>query len=130
MRKMLRYPPVRLICWYLTLTLSGLLLTPVTARAAFISTSEGIVAGMDTDALQELRAALENGILEEKLNALGLSPDEIKVRLEGLTPDERQAVLENVDQIQAGGNGVVTLLVILLLVIIILKLLDKEIIIK
>ncbi len=130
MRKMLRYPAVRLICWYLAFTLSGLFILPAAAQAAFISPSEGTLAAMDVDTLATVREALEKGLLTEKLTALGLSADEITARLDALTPDERQAVLDDTDKIQAGGNGIVTLLLVVLLVILILKLMDKEIIIK
>lgn len=130
MRKMLYRPSVRLICWYLAFTLSGLFILPATVQAAFISPSEGALAGMDVDTLAAAREALEKGILTEKLAALGLTPDEIVARLDALTPEERQAVLEDADKIQAGGNGIVTLLLVVLLVILILKLMDKEITIK
>ena len=130
MRKMLRYPAVHLICWYLAFTLSGLFILPAAVQAAFISPSEGTLAGMDIDNLVTVREALEKGLLTEKLTALGLSADEITTRLDALTPDERQAVLDDVDKIQAGGNGIVTLLLVVLLVILILKLMDKEITIK
>ena len=127
---MLRYPAVRLVCWYLAFTLSGLFILPATVHAVFISPSESVLAEMDVDSLAVIREALENVVLTEKLTALGLSPDEITTRLDALTSEERQAVLAEVDQIQAGGNGVVTLLIVILLVVLILKLLDKEIIIK
>ena len=130
MKKMLRYPAVRLICWYLAFTLSGFVILPATVQAGFISPSEGALAEMDVDALATMREALEKGILTEKLTALGLSADEITARLDALTPDERQAVLADMEQIQAGGNGLVSLLLVVLLVILILKLMDKEITIK
>ena len=130
MRKMLRYPAVRLICWYLAFTLSGLFILPAAAQAAFISPSERTLAAMDVDTLATVREALEKGLLTEKLTALGLSADEITSRLDALTLDERQAVLDDTDKIQAGGNGIVTLLLVVLLVVLILKLMDKEIIIK
>lgn len=130
MRKMLHYPAVRLVCWYLAFILSGLFILPAAAQAAFISPSHEILAGIDADAIAVVREALETGILTEKLTAVGLSPDEINTRLDALTPEEREAVLADVDQIQAGGNGVVTVLIIVLLVVLILKLMDKEITIK
>jgi hypothetical protein len=130
MRKVLCHPAVRLTCWYLAFALSGLLVLPVTVQAAFISPSEGALAGMDVDTLAAVQEGLEKGIIKEKLTALGLSPDEIRTRLDGLTPEERQAVLANIDQIQAGGDGVVTILLVVLLVVLILKLMDKEIVIK
>jgi hypothetical protein len=127
MRKILRYSAVRLICWYLAFSLSGFLLLPAAAQAAFISPSQEALAGLDSDTLTTVREALENGILTEKLTGLGLSPDDIRARLDALTPDERQAVLDDVDQIQSGGDTLVTVLVVILLVILILKLLDKEV---
>lgn len=130
MRKILQYPVIRFICWYMAFTLSGLFLLPATVQASFISTSEKALAGMDVDTLSTVREALENGVLTEKLTALGLSADEITARLDALTPDERQAVMTEADQIQAGGNGVVTVLLVVLLVILILKLMDKDITIK
>jgi hypothetical protein len=127
MKKMLRYPAVRLICWYLAFTFSGFLILPVTAQGGFISPSEGTLAEMDVDVIATVREALEKGVLTEKLTALGLSADEITARLDALTPDERQAVLADMEQIQAGGNGLVTLLVIVALVLLILHLTDKKI---
>jgi hypothetical protein len=111
-------------------TLSGLFIMPAIVQAAFISTSEGTVARMDVETLATVTEALENDFLTEKLAALGLDADEINARLDALTPEERQAVLADVDKIQSGGNGVVTVLIIILLVVLILKLLDKEIVIK
>lgn len=130
MRKILRYPVVRLVCWYLAFTLSGLILLPVTAQAAFISSSDEVFQKLDSDTLAVVRDALEESVLKEKLTALGLSPEEIKSRLDALTAEERQAVLADMDKIQAGGNGVVTILLVVLLVIVIIKLMDKEIVIK
>jgi len=82
---------------------------------------------MDVDAIASVREALEEGILTEKLTALGLSADEIKARLDALTPDERQAVLADMEQIQAGGSAIVTALVIVALVLLILHLTDKTV---
>ena len=130
MRKVLRYPAFRVICWYLVFTLSGLFVLPATLQAAFISPSAKTLAEKDIDRLADVREALENDLLAEKLTSLGLLPEEIKARLDSLTPEERQAVLTDIDHVQAGGNGIVTLLIVILLVILILKLLDKEIVIK
>jgi len=126
MKKMLRYPAVRLICWYLAFTLSGFVMLPATAQAGFISPSEGTLVEMDADVLTTVREALEEGILTEKLTALGLSADEITARLDALTPDERQVVLADMEQIQAGGD-LVSILVIVALVLLILHLTDKQV---
>jgi len=130
MRKVLRYPAFRLICWYLVFTLSGLFALPATVQAAYISSTARILSDGNTDGLEAVREALEEELLTEKLASLGLSSEEIRTRLDSLTPEERQVVLADIDKVQAGGNGIVTLLVIVLLVVLILKLLDKEIVIK
>lgn len=130
MRRILQYPAVRMVCWYLAFSISGLILLPAVAQAAFISPSESVLSGLHGDTLAVVRNALEEDVLAEKLAALGLSPEEIGSRLDALTADERQAVLADMDQIQAGGNGVVTILLVVLLVVLILKLMDKEITIK
>ncbi|MBN2720882.1 MAG: PA2779 family protein [Proteobacteria bacterium] len=134
MRKMPGKPVCRLVCWYLVLFLSGAVLFPGTVRAAFVSPSEGALAGMDGDVLSSVTLALEDELLSERLSRAGLSSEEIKARLESLSPDERQAVLDQLESLQAGGDGgigtLVSLAVLILLVILIVKLLNKEIIIK
>lgn len=133
MRKMLIHPAVKLVCLYLILFLSGIIMAPETARAAFISPSEDFVAGMDAGTLSSVRLALEDELLTERLSRLGLSAEEIRNRLEILSPQEHEAVLAELEGIQAGGDGVgtlVSLAVLVLIIILIIKLLDKEIIIK
>ena len=127
MRKILHYPAMRFVCCYLAFTLSGFVMLPATAQAGFISPSEGTLVEMDADVLTTVREALEEGILTEKLTALGLSADEITARLDALTPDERQVVLADMEQIQAGGSTIVTVLVIIALVLLILHLTDKQV---
>ncbi len=130
MKKMLRHPAVRLLCWYLALTVSGILMVPAAARASFVSPVQSTLSEMKGDLLADARQALEDDYLTERLGALGLSGDEIKARLDSLSPEEREAVLADVGQIQTGGNGVVTVLIVVLLVLLILKVMDKEIVIK
>jgi hypothetical protein len=132
-KKILQNPLARLACWYLALFLSGFALVPAGVNAAFISSSEANLVEVDADVLSEVRAALEDDLLAERLGALGLSSGEIKDRLDALSTSEREAVLEDLDRIQSGGDGAGTLIslaVLVLLIILIIKLLDKEIIIK
>jgi len=133
MRKMLYIPTVRLICWYLALFMSGIALMPTTVHAAFISSSEANLSETGADVLAEVRSALENDLLAERLEALGLSSAEIESRLQSLSPEEHEAVLADMEKIQSGGDGasgLVTLAILILLIILIIKLLDKEITIK
>lgn len=133
MRKILNVPITRLVCWYLALFLSGIVVVPSTVNAAFISSSEITLSGIDSDVLNEVRLALENDLLAERLGELGLSSEEIKSRLDALSPDEHEAVLADMERIQAGGDGagsLIGLAILVLLIILIIKLLDKEIVIK
>ena len=133
MRKLFLGPGARFVCWYLVVFLSGILVVPETAKAAFISPSKDALKGMDADTLGSVRLALENDLLAERLAQLGLSPEEIKERLDTLSPGEHEAVMSDFERIQAGGNGIgslVSLAVLILLIVLIIKLLDKEIIIK
>jgi hypothetical protein len=133
MRRVLALPVVKALCLYLVLVLSGIAALPTAAYAAFISPSENVLAEMDVTSVEGIKAALENELLTERLAALGLSSEEIQARLDSLTAEERIAVMADVEKLQAGGDGVgslVSLAVLVLIIILILKLLNKEITIK
>lgn len=133
MRRILALPLVKALSLYLVLVLSGIAALPTAAHAAFISPSENVLAEMDVTSVEGIRAALENELLTERLAALGLSSEEIQARLDSLTTEERFAVMADVENLQAGGDGIsalVSLAVLVLIVILILKLMDKEITIK
>ncbi|MDF1536773.1 MAG: PA2779 family protein [bacterium] len=124
MRILLSSPVARMTCWYLTFVLSGMVFLPGAVQAAFIPSAPAEMTGMSGDLLAEARNALEDQLLAEKLTALGLSPEEVQARLDSLTVEERQAVVADLENIQAGGS-LVGLAVLVLLVILILKLMDK-----
>ena len=133
MRRILALPVVKALCLYLVLVLSGIAALPTAAHAAFISPSETVLADMDVTSIEGFRAALENDLLTERLEALGLSSEEIQARLDSLTDEERLAVMADVEKLQAGGDGVgslVSLAILVLIIILIIKLMNKEIIIK
>lgn len=132
MNRLLKKPAVRVICWYLVLLFSGVLSLPATAIAGFISPNSAVVTVSAAD-MSSIREDLENSLLFERLAEVGLTAEEIEIRLRDMTAEERRSVLTDLDTIQAGGDGVgtlVSLAVLALLVILILKLLDKEIVIK
>jgi hypothetical protein len=132
-RKILYIPMVRLICWYLAFFLAGITLMPATVYAAFISPSEVELARTAPDMISDVRMALENDLLTERLEALGLSSEEIAKRLENLSPEEHEAVLADIENIQSGGDGtgaLISLAILILLILLIIKLMNKEITIK
>ncbi len=133
MRRILTLPSVKAVCLYLVVVLSGVAAVPFAAHAAFVSPSENVLAEVDVTSLEGIRAALEDELLTERLTALGLSPEEIQARLDSLTVQERQVVMADVEKLQAGGDGIsslVSLAVLVLIIFLIMKLMDKEITIK
>ncbi len=126
MRRILAHPLSRALCLYLSVLLGGFLALPAMAQAAFISTAPAA----DPVTLEQVRASLEDSILREKLAGMGLSADEVAARLDNLSPAERETVMAQLDQIQAGGDGLVGLVVLIILIVILVKLLNKEIVIR
>lgn len=126
MRKILERPVSKGICFYLVFVFSGMFALPLTVQAAFLSSSESVMNEMKVTSLDEVRAALENDLLKERLTALGLSPEEITARLDSLTVEERQAVMAHVEELQAGGVDIVGLAVVALIVVVIYLLLSKD----
>ncbi|UCG38266.1 MAG: PA2779 family protein [bacterium] len=124
-RKVLQSRVTRFTVCYLVLFFAGLFSLPSVAEAAFIPVSAKHLPTGDRNALEQVRTALEEGLLTERLAALGLSDSEIAERIGSLTAQERAEVVSQLDAIQAGGNSVVGLLALALIVFLILKLTDK-----
>lgn len=126
MKKILAHPVSKGICLYLVIVFSGVFALPITAQAAFLPSSDGILEEMEVTSLDEIKAALEDDLLTERLNALGLSPEEISARLDSLTVEERQAVMAHADKLQAGGSDLLTLALVALIAVVIYLLLKKD----
>jgi hypothetical protein len=94
------------------------------AMAAMIGTEVVI----DADRAQSAREYL-NGFLarEDVRNALisqGIDPQEAKIRIDSLTDKEAQLVADQLEQLPAGGDFLVTFLVVIFLVFVILLVTD------
>ncbi len=126
MRRILERPVSKGICFYLVFVFSGVFALPIAAQAAFLPSSDSILSGMEVTSLDEVRAALEDDLLAERLTALGLSPEEISARLDSLTVEERQAVMAHVEELQAGGTDLVSLAIVALIAVVIYLLLKKD----
>jgi len=125
LKRIVHHPVTRLTACYLVLFFAGIFTLPVVAEAAFISSSEGALAGVAPDTITQVQTALEDQYITEKLASLGLSPTEIQERLFSLTAQEREMTVAQIDSIQAGGNSVVGLLILCVLVFFVLKMSDK-----
>jgi len=96
------------------------LVLPTIAAAEFIrstGTTSDEAAWID---LSTLQAELENELIQEKLEQLGLSPEEVQARVDSLTPEQRDAVVQQLEATQAGGAETVTMSWVVLLLILIL----------
>jgi hypothetical protein len=84
----------------------------------------------DIDTIQH---ALESKLVQEKLEAYGLTSDEVSAKLSSMTPEQIHMLAIASQDVLAGGDGfgaVIAVLIIIILIIVILKLLNKDIIIK
>ncbi len=100
MRTALPAPIFRALALTLSLSLAGTLGLPAAAQAAFIPAAPS-TPGTELDAVQ---AALENDLLRERLEALGVPAEEVRARLSSLTPEERTAAASQLHTLQSGGE--------------------------
>lgn len=112
-----------------TIWMTLFLVSPATA--ALIPSQGSSQAMTDIDTIQR---ALENKLVQEKLQAYGLSAAEVNAKLAHMTPAQLHLIAQASNDVLAGGDDglglVIGVLVVIILVIIILKLLGKDIIIK
>lgn len=118
-----------LVCFHMTI----LVTSPALASLAPSVDSQGR-AGQMTEDIRTIEKALEMKIVQERLQAYGLSAGEVKAKLDTMSPAQIHTLARACDDVLAAGDSglgvVIALLVIVILVIIILKLLNKEIIIR
>ncbi|WP_041585176.1 PA2779 family protein [Syntrophus aciditrophicus] len=121
-------------------TLTALLLSWLVAFPATAAMMPSQASSQETAAIvfqqaeiDKIQRCLENRIVQEKLQAYGLSSEEVRAKLQQMTDRQVHMLAQASDQVLKGGDGigvVIGVLVIILLVIVILKLLNKEIIIR
>ena len=96
--------------------------------------SSGLTAVDMAEDMETIQRALETKMVQEKLEAYGLSSEEVAAKLPSMSPAQIHTLAQASDDVLAAGDSglgiVIALLVIVILVIIILKLMNKEIIIR
>ena len=98
------------------------------ALEALVPTDAIAEAAGSGDARGRMMQYLAREDVRTALAAQGLDPEEAQARVASLTDAEVQQIVNQLDQLPAGGNGlgvVIAVLVIVLLVILILKLAGK-----
>lgn len=94
------------------------------AMAAMIGTEVAIDAGQAQNAREYLNGFLAREDVRNALISQGIDPQEAKNRIASLTDEEAQRVADQLEQLPAGGDFLVTLLVIVFLVFVILLVTD------
>jgi hypothetical protein len=94
------------------------------AMAAMIGTEVAIDAGQAQNAREYLNGFLAREDVRNALISQGIDPQEAKNRIASLTDEEARRVADQLEQLPAGGDFLVTLLVIVFLVFVILLLTD------
>ena len=94
------------------------------ARAAVIGTQTAIDLQERTNRIAQINTVLAREDVRSTLIDLGVSPEDAAARVETMTDAELQVLAAQLDQLPAGGIGIVEVAIIAALVIVILELLD------
>ena len=94
------------------------------AMAAMIGNEVAIDAGQAQNAREYINGFLAREDVRNALISQGIDPQEAKNRIASLTDEEAQRVADQLEQLPAGGDFLVTLLVIVFLIFVILLLTD------
>jgi len=109
----------------LCLVAIGLTLLPVqqAALAAIIKTDSAIAMSQRQQQVDRVNELLARQEVQDMLVSLGVDPADAKARVETLTAGELQTLEQRLNQLPAGGTGVIEVVGIVAVVLIILELL-------
>ena len=113
----------RVVIWYLLVAFTVLSCIPGEALASFIPSEQmrALITGQRLEDLAKIQKVLEFRLVRERLAALGLTEAQVSTRLAQLDHDQLHQLVQQVDQLQAGGEiGVAIAVVVLLILIVIL----------
>jgi hypothetical protein len=96
--------------------LAGLLMValalPLPAQAALVATDAALER-------QRLAGLLERAEVQQQLRAYGVEPGEARARVAALTDAEAAQLVSNIDELPAGGVGIVGAIVLVFLVLLV-----------
>jgi hypothetical protein len=93
------------------------------AHAGMIGTEAVINAAQSQQYRERLHNALNRDDVQAQLLARGVDPAQVQARIDSLTGEEMQTLATNMDQLPAGGDGLVGALVFIFIVLLITDLL-------
>lgn len=88
---------------------------PLPATAGMIGT-ESVTAAASRD---RIGAALARDDVRARLEASGVRPDDVQARVAALTDDEAAQLAQQLDQLPAGGDGIVGAIVLVFIVLLV-----------
>ena len=94
------------------------------ANAAVISTETAIEMTDRQDRIDHITVMLSKESVQSTMVRLGVNPDDASARVAALTDAELLTMEEQLDQLPAGGTGIVEVVGIVAIVLIILELLN------
>jgi len=95
-----------------------------TASAAIISTETAIEMSERQDRIDQINSMLAKESVQSALVQYGVDPADASARVDALTDTELQALEQHLEELPAGGTGVVEVVGIVAIVLVILELLD------
>jgi hypothetical protein len=127
---MLKKPFFKMLSLYLVCAMF-LLTLPVQGWAMFIPADQASPARQaDLGAIQK---TLESSVVQQRLMDYGLSSEEALARINRLSDEQTHKLAANLDSLQAGADGVDTLvflLVVVILVVVVLELTGHHVILR
>lgn len=130
--KTIRRPYFRLVACILAVGVFALGSLPREGLAYVVEADGPLNTASRPADIGAIQRVIEERLVAERLQSLGLSTDEVRARIDKLTDEELESFAKNLDSIYPGGDitSLLVLLVIVLLVMVWLKLEGKRIIIK
>ena len=110
---------ILLVMSFVSLTIVG-----TQAQAGLVGTSQILDQDNHEVDRDRLRAFLDRAEVRDQLEALGVDRDIARARIDSLTNEEVADIVNRLDQLPAGGDGLATLVGAALLVFIILLITD------
>ncbi|WP_372521636.1 PA2779 family protein [Sulfuricaulis sp.] len=89
------------------------------AHAGMIGTEAVVNAAQAQQYRERLLTTLNRDDVQAQLLARGVEPAQVQARVDSLTDEEVQTLATNMDQLPAGGDGVVEALVLIFIILLI-----------
>jgi hypothetical protein len=107
----------RPMAWFLSAILMIMPMMPV--QAAMVGTGEIVNPAQSSLAQDKLQQFLDQKAAQQQLQAWGVHPDLVKERIDSLTDSELARINQEIDNLNAGGTSILSVLLIIFIVFII-----------